>query len=254
MTSSRKYVSGIRPSGKLHLGNYLGAIKHWKTLQNTGEDCYFFVADMHVDDSHVVAMATIEALQRCGITVELQSEYRAGLLRLQHELSHKINVAALIRKSHYQEKVDNGDRPSLALLAYPLLMACDILYHNGTHVIVGEDQRIHVEFARDIAEANPYFGFAMPEAVINPVGARIMDLKDPTKKMSKSNPNPDGIIYLCDTKDDIARKIKGAVSTIEGVDNLLDIVRALNGKFDYIGKNAPLKDYVTDLLIKDLCK
>lgn len=239
-----KYVSGIRPSGKLHLGNYLGAIQHWKKLQDDGEDCFFFVADLHVqDDSETVR--TLLALDKCGVRAEAQSLCKGELLSLQHELSFYANTSRLDNMTQYKEKGGN-----LALYAYPVLMAADILFHRATHVPIGDDQKQHLELVRELARKT---GRKEPEAVVHPAGSRIMDLKDPSKKMSKSNPDPDGIIYLCDSADDIAKKIKGAISTAAGIDNLMQISYALGASFDYTGKNTDLKRNVTELLINEFC-
>lgn len=244
-----KYVSGIRPSGKLHLGNYLGAIKHWKALQDVGELCYFFVADMHGQYSEEEILATYYALRRCGIkpyNITTQSIKKNELLVLQHELSFHVNTSRLDNMTQYKEK--GG---TLALYAYPVLMAADILYHEATHVPIGDDQKQHLELVRELARKT---GRVEPEAVINPIGARIMDLKDPAKKMSKSNPNPEGIIYLCDSADDIARKVKGAISTPAGIMNLTEICRALGDSTisASVDNYSGFKSHVTDLLIQEL--
>lgn len=244
----KKYVSGIRPSGKLHLGNYLGAIKLWKTLQlDDDAECIFFVANLHGQYSLEDAYDTIDELGKAGIAFpRLQSSYKNELLVLQHELSFYANTSRLDNMTQYKEK--GG---TLALYAYPVLMAADILYHEATHVPIGDDQKQHLELVRELARKN---GRIEPEAVINPIGSRIMDLKDPSKKMSKSNPNPDGIIYLCDSADEIARKIKGAVSTPAGIMNLTEICRALgDGTISASVDNySGFKIHVTDLLITEL--
>lgn len=240
-----KYVSGIRPSGKLHLGNYLGAIQHWKKLEDDEEYCQFFIADMHGQYSDAEIEATYHALRKCGIkSLHRQSERKSGLLDLMHELSFYANTSRLDNMTQYKEK--GG---TLALYAYPVLMAADILLLNATHVPIGDDQKQHLELVRELARKT---GWKEPEAVVHPVGNRIMDLKDPSKKMSKSNPNPEGIIYLCDSADDIAAKIRGAVSNAAGIDNLMQISYALGADFDYTGRNADLKEKVTDLLIQIL--
>lgn len=240
-----KYVSGIRPSGKLHLGNYLGAIKHWKELQDINE-CYFFVADMHGQYTDEEVLSTQFALAKCGVGNQRQSNSRFQLLELQHELSFYANTSRLDNMTQYKEK--GG---TLALYAYPVLMAADILYHEATHVPIGDDQKQHLELVRELARKT---GRIEPQSVINPIGARIMDLKDPTKKMSKSNPSPDGIIYLCDSADDIARKVKGAVSTPAGIMNLTEICRALGDSTisASIDNYSGFKSHVTDLLIQEL--
>jgi len=246
-----KYVSGIRPSGKLHLGNYLGAIKHWKTLQDAGEECFFFVADMHGMYEEIELNYTFEALQKCGIkNVKMQSECANELLHLQHCLSFYAKTSRLDNMTQYKDK--GG---TLALYAYPVLMAADILYHEATHVPIGDDQKQHLELVRELARA---INRKEPEAIINPIGARIMDLKDPTKKMSKSNPDPDGIIYLCDSKDEIARKIKGATTSMNVDDitasarNLWEIYAALGGIHKPHNKWSDFKKDLIDLLIETL--
>lgn len=240
-----KYVSGIRPSGKLHLGNYLGAIKHWKQLQESGEECLFFIANMHTQCNQHDYDMTCNALKKCGIkNIVKQSFHKHGLLCLMHDLSFHANTSRLDNMTQYKEK--GG---TLALYAYPVLMAADILYHEATHVPIGDDQKQHLELVRELARKT---GRKEPEAVVNPVGARIMDLKDPSKKMSKSNPNPAGIIYLDDSADSIASKIKKADSSAAGINNLLQIIRAFGADFDYTGRNADIKKKATDLLIKNL--
>ncbi len=239
-----KYVSGIRPSGKLHLGNYLGAIRHWKKLQET-EDCLFFIANMHSQCRQDEYDKTYKSLKRCGIkNIVKQSFYKHGILCLMHDLSFYANTSRLDNMTQYKEK--GG---TLALYSYPVLMAADIFYHKATHVPIGDDQKQHLELVRELARRT---GRIEPQAVVNPIGARIMGLKDPTKKMSKSDANPDQCIYLCDSTDEIKRKIKGAATTPEGVANLLEIIKALDGEFEYTGHNAALKEYIADLIIGEL--
>lgn len=242
-----KYVSGIRPSGKLHLGNYLGVIKAWKSLHDSGKNCTFFVANMHGQYGEDDIAKTLIALQRCGLnsrSLRLQSQDKAGILNLYHELSFHANTSRLKNMTQYKEK--GG---TLALFAYPVLMAADILYHEATHVPIGEDQKQHLELVKELARKT---GRNEPAAFLRLVCRRVMDLKDPTKKMSKSNPNPDGVIYLCDSSDDIAKKIRGAVSSRDGVANLQDIIIGLGGEFQYTGENEKLKNYLTELLINEL--
>ncbi len=243
-----KYVSGIRPSGKLHLGNYLGAIRHWKALQEAGEACYFFVADLHVQDDSETAR-TLLALDKCGVKTEAQSLYKRELLALQHELSFHANTSRLDNMTQYKEK--GG---TLALYSYPVLMAADILYHEATHVPIGDDQKQHLELVRELARKT---GRKEPEAVINPVGSRIMGLKDPSKKMSKSDADCDQCIYLCDSADEIKRKIKGAVTSNSiyeqslGGENLKNIYESLGGDGAYAQWGVFKRDLM-DLLIETL--
>lgn len=237
-----KYVSGIRPSGKLHLGNYLGAIKHWKTLYRKG-DCYFFVADLHGQYSEYEVTTTRKALCGLGIDARLQSHYKNELLALQHELSFHAKTSRLDNMTQYKDK--GG---TLALYAYPVLMAADILYHGSTHVPIGHDQLQHLELVRELARKT---GRIEPIAVVNPTGSRIMSLTDPLSKMSKSDNNENGCIYLNDTADQISHKIKKAVSSSEGIANLVEISAALDNKFEWTGNNQELKQHVTDLIINE---
>jgi tryptophanyl-tRNA synthetase len=242
-----KYVSGIRPSGKLHLGNYLGAIKSWRKLQDAGNRCVFFVANMHGQHSNQEIADTLLALKNCGLSQSslwLQSQSKAGILSILHELSFYANTSRLDNMTQYKQK--GG---TLALYAYPVLMAADIFYHKGTHVPIGEDQSQHLELVRELARKT---GRKEPVAVTSPVGKRIMSLSNPLKKMSKSDDDENGCVYLNDNKDDISRKIKMAVSSPEGISNLLEISKALGCEYFYNGKNEPLKKHVTDLIINEL--
>lgn len=244
-----KYVSGIRPSGQLHLGNYLGALKQWKFLQSTGADCYFFVADMHGQYTARDCASTYAALHNIGIKTYKQSIFSRELLQMQHELSFHATVGELNRQVQFKDKKDKGENPSAFFYTYPILMAADILYHEATHVPIGDDQKQHLELVRELARK---IGRKVPEAVILPVGSRIMSLTTPSKKMSKSDLDVMGCIYLCDTSDQINTKVNGAVSTPEGVSNLLEIVNALGGHFEYTGHNASLKRYIVEVLIYEL--
>lgn len=242
-----KYVSGIRPSGKLHLGNYLGAIKHWRELQASGDNCAFFIADMHGRYELPEIAKTHFALLRLGISNDnlfIQSKYKNELLGLQHELSFYANTSRLDNMTQYKEK--GG---TLALYAYPVLMAADIFYHKATHVPIGDDQKQHLELVRELARKT---GRKEPVAVVNPIGSRIMSLTNPLKKMSKSDDDENGCIYLNDTADQISYKIKKAVSSEEGIRNLVEISEALGSKFSWTGNNQKLKQHVTDLLIETL--
>lgn len=243
---SNKYVSGIRPSGQLHLGNYLGAIKQWKALQDSKEECFFFVADLHGQYTHNEIFGTVTALEKCGIKqAAIQSWAMPQLLELMHELSFYANTSRLDNMTQYKEK--GG---TLALYAYPVLMAADVLYHEATHVPIGNDQRQHLELVRELARK---VGRKEPIAVINPVGSRIMSLSDPLRKMSKSDIDENGCIYLSDDKDVIAKKVKAAVSTDAGIKNMMEIIKALGGEFEYTGRNDALKKCLTDSIIGEIC-
>ena len=247
---TNKYVSGIRPSGRLHLGNYLGVIKNWKSLQDAGEDCYFFVADMHGQYNVDEALKTVKTLANMRIYVNLQSDCMSNLLKLQHELSFHAKTSRLDNMTQYK---DIGG--TLALYAYPVLMAADILYHKATHVPIGHDQVQHLELARDLARAinSPI----IPVGIMVQKGCRIMGLKDPTRKMSKSDVDPDQCIYLCDSADEIARKIKGATTSNDVNDNTPAAIN-LNNIYDSFGGMGSynrwdvFKKDLTDLIIQEL--
>lgn len=246
-----KYVSGIRPSGKLHLGNYLGALQHWKKLHDAGEQTYFFVADMHGQYDIGDIVKTVNCIADMKIPIYLQGDKKRDLLELQHELSFYANTSRLDNMTQYKEK--GG---TLALYAYPVLMAADILYHEATHVPIGDDQKQHLELVRELARKT---GRKEPEAIVHRVGSRIMGLKDATKKMSKSDPDPDQCIYLCDSADEIRRKIKGATTSTNfgdrtpAADNLREIYSALGES--WIGVHSQWGEFkrdLTDLLIEKL--
>jgi tryptophanyl-tRNA synthetase len=247
-----KYVSGIRPSGKLHLGNYLGAIRHWKSLQDAGHDCFFFVADMHGRYTEDEVYKTLRDLVKIGITHPIrQSSHKEGLLDLQHELSFYANTSRLDNMTQYKEK--GG---TLALYSYPVLMAADIFFHEATHVPIGADQKQHLEFVRELAKKT---GRWKPSAVVHPLCSRVMGLKDATKKMSKSDPDDDQRINLCDDADTIVRKIKGATTADKiygdtpAAKNLLEIYTALGGNTCHVGWSS-FKKELTDLLVTTLGK
>lgn len=195
-----KYVSGIRPTGRIHLGNYLGAIKQWRKQGGV-----YFVADLHADGD---AYLTLSQLSRLGIDACIESDHQNKIFDIQHELSKFVGIGRLERMTQYKDK-RLTEHATLSLLAYPVLMAADIFYFGGTHIPVGSDQVQHIEFARDMADIMKHYGydFVKPEVVLSEY-PRIMSLSDGTRKMSKSGENPDGCIYVDDTPDEIRRKIK----------------------------------------------
>lgn len=249
--------SGIQPSGKITLGNYLGAVKHWVSLQESCR-CLFCVVDLHAltvrqDPAQLRAQATelIAQLMACGIDPE---KYPDALLYLQShvhqhaELSWVLNCytmfGELSRMTQFKDKsARHSDNINAGLFTYPVLMAADILLYQADLVPVGDDQKQHVEICRDIAERfNGIYGsvFKIPEPLISQVGARIMSLAEPEKKMSKSDPNPNAFILLDDSPDTIMRKIKRAVTDSgacvkksddkPGVSNLMTIYSIATGK------------------------
>ena len=207
MNEKKTMLSGIQPSGELHLGTYLGPLRHWPNMIEE-YDCYFFMADLHT------------------ITV-------------------RQDPAALRRMTQFKDKASkHKDNINAGLFTYPALMAADILLYQPDLVPVGDDQKQHVEICRDIAERfNGIYGevFRIPEPYIAKVGARIMSLNDPSSKMSKSS--PDGCLFLMEKPEDIMRKFKRAVTDSDtercvryapqekpGVSNLIQIYAAATGK------------------------
>jgi len=251
----RKIVfSGVQPSGDLHLGNYLGAFRRWVEGQQDGLNI-FCVVDLHAitvpQEPSVLREKTLETaglLLACGIDpeksllfIQSQNPDHANLAWI---LNCYLSMGQMSRMTQYKEKAENKDFVSVGLFDYPALMAADILLYDTTEVPVGEDQKQHVELTRDVAERfNGKFGqtFVLPEPRISDMGARIMNLIDPTKKMSKSDPNPDSRINLLDSKDEIMRKVKSATTDSgteimydpknkPGISNLLEIYSILNNK------------------------
>lgn len=218
-------VSGVRPTGNLHIGNYLGAIKQFVELQKKYKT-YFFIADLHAInepqdpkklESQTLEIATLYlacGLEPANTTLFLQSHILEHL-ELAHILSTITPVGELSRMTQYKDKVASGKSANLGLLAYPALMAADILIYKADAVPMGEDQLQHLEFARTIARKfNTRFGetFKEPKALIQKEGARIMGLDDPSKKMSKSASSANNYIGMLDSKEEIQRKIKIAVT------------------------------------------
>ncbi|RDW15993.1 tryptophan--tRNA ligase [Oceanobacillus chungangensis] len=222
--------SGIQPSGTLTLGNYLGALKQFVELQDDYE-CYFCIVDEHaitVPQERLKLRQNIRSLAALylasGInpdkaTLFIQSEVPAHT-QLGWMLQSIGYVGELERMTQYKDKSQGKDAVSTALLTYPALMAADILLYQSNLVPVGDDQKQHMELTRDLAgRFNNRFNdiFTIPEIRIPKVGARIMSLQDPTKKMSKSDENEKGFISMLDEPKKIEKKIKSAVTDSEGI-------------------------------------
>jgi tryptophanyl-tRNA synthetase len=221
-----RVFSGIQPSGISHIGNYLGAIRNWVRQQEQYENI-FCVVDLHAitlptnrDElrSQIRGMANV--LLACGIDPTQSILFVQSDVREHSELcwllSSVTQFGELQRMTQFKDKsVGKGQNVSAALFTYPILMAADIILYDADLVPVGDDQKQHVEITRDIAlRFNTRYGetFVVPQPDIKPEGARIMSLDDPTKKMSKSNPNPASYIALTDDADTIRRKMKRAVT------------------------------------------
>ena len=246
--------SGMQATGNLTLGNYLGALKNWVTLSDEYE-CFYSVVDMH---SITVRQdpATLRKRARTLLTLYIAAGldpkknciYYQSHVSGHAELSWILNcftyMGELNRMTQFKDKAaKHADNINAGLFTYPVLMAADILLYQADVVPVGVDQMQHLELTRDIAERfNNIYGdvFTIPEPYIGKVGAKIMSLQDPTKKMSKSDENPNASIYLMDDPDTIVRKCKRAVTDSEaqilyrdeqpGVKNLIDIYSACTGK------------------------
>ncbi len=230
-----RVVSGIQPTGNLHLGNYLGAIKQWAEMQDDlaakGHDCLFFLADLHAitlfnsaDEMRQNVRDMTAALIACGIDPEKSILFNQTRVPEHSEMAWLLSCVARVgwlnRMTQFKEKSGkNREGASVGLYTYPVLMAGDVLLYNATHVPVGDDQKQHLELARDIAiKFNQDYGvdlFVQPEPMIPPTAARIMSLRDGTAKMSKSDPSDMARINLSDDDDAIAQKVKKAKSDPE---------------------------------------
>ncbi|MBD0335382.1 MAG: tryptophan--tRNA ligase [Cyanobacteria bacterium Co-bin13] len=224
----QRILSGIQPTGNLHLGNYLGAIRNWVELQEE-YDAFLFMADLHAitvpHDPTQLAENTYKAAATyfaCGIDPEKATVFVQSHVSAHAELTWLFNCITplnwLERMIQFKEKaIKQGENVSIGLLDYPVLQAADILLYEPEFVPVGEDQKQHLELTRDIAaRLNFQFGsedtpiLKIPEPLIREVGARVMSLTDGTKKMSKSDPSDQSRIDLTDAPEDITRKIKRA--------------------------------------------
>ena len=255
MDQKKIMLSGVQPSGDLHLGNYLGPIRHWPKMIEE-YDCYFFMADLHTitvrqDPAALRRRVLTQVAQyiACGLdpekcTIFIQSHVPAHA-QLGWVLDCYTMFGELSRMTQFKDKAaKHKDNINAGLFTYPALMAADILLYQPDYVPVGEDQKQHVEICRDIAERfNGVYGevFRVPEPYIAKVGARIMSLNDPASKMSKSN--PEGCVALMDSPEDVMRKFKRAVTDSDtercvryapgekpGVSNLIQIYASAVGK------------------------
>ena len=258
----------MQATGNLTLGNYLGALKNWVTLSDEYE-CFYSVVDMHSitvrQDPAVLrkrARALLTLYIAAGLDPEKNCIYYQSHVSGHAELAWILNcftyMGELNRMTQFKDKsAKHADNINAGLFTYPVLMAADILLYQADVVPVGIDQMQHLEITRDIAERfNHIYGdvFTIPEAYIGKVGAKIMSLQDPSKKMSKSDENPNASIYLLDDPDTIMRKCRRAVTDSEaqilyreeqpGVKNLIDIYSACTGmKPDEVVKEFDGKGY-----------
>ena len=235
---AKRIFSGAQPTGNLHIGNYLGALRNWVALQHEYES-FFCVVDLHAitipQDPKVLKEKTREVARlylAAGVDPAVSTIFVQSDVHEHSELAWVVNcvvrIGELERMTQYKDKSKKQrENVSVGLLTYPALMAADILLYHTDLVPVGQDQKQHLELTRDIAERfNRDYGetFRVPEAYIPPVGAKIMALDDATKKMSKSDENVNGSIMLMDDADTIRRKFKRAV-TDSGTDVRFDEAR-----------------------------
>lgn len=289
-----RVVSGIQPTGNLHLGNYLGAIRNWVRMQDQlateGGECLFFLADLHaISLPHNPAELTANtremaaALIACGIDTDKSILFNQTQVpahsQLQWLLTGTARMGWLNRMTQWKDKAGkNREGASIALFAYPVLQAADVLLYQATHVPVGDDQKQHLELARDIAQKfNNDFGagteiFTLPEPIIPPEAARIMSLRDGSAKMSKSDPSDLSRINLTDDADTIMQKVRKAKSDADALpsekaglagraeaENLVGIYAAIAGssidavltQFGGQGYGA-FKPALADLLVEKL--
>ncbi len=228
-----RVVSGIQPTGNLHLGNYLGAIRNWVRMQEDvaagGGQCLFFLADLHaISQPHVPAELSantremVAALVACGVDPDKSILFNQAQVPQHAELQWLLNGTArmgwLNRMTQWKDKAGkNREGASVALFTYPVLQAADVLLYQASHVPVGEDQKQHLELARDIAQKfnNDFCAedapvFTLPDPIIPPEAARIMSLRDGSAKMSKSDPSDMSRINLTDDADAIMQKVRKA--------------------------------------------
>jgi tryptophanyl-tRNA synthetase len=275
-----RVLSGIQPTGDIHLGNYLGAVRQWVYDQHT-QDAYFCVVDLHAltvpRDPAELRAKTLETtllLVAAGLDPDVCTLFVQSHVHEHPELSWILESVAsmgeLGRMTQFKEKARDGvESARVALFTYPVLQAADILLYDADRVPVGEDQRQHLELCRDLAlRFNHRYGetFVVPEATLPGVGARVMDLQRPTNKMSKSAESPQGTVLVLDDPATVARKFKRAVTDTgtdvefdpdkkAGVSNLLSILGAATGRrpadvAEGYSQYGPLKADTADAVVE----
>tara|TARA_Y100001970_G_scaffold217279_1_gene266097 strand:+ start:638 stop:1639 length:1002 start_codon:yes stop_codon:yes gene_type:complete len=286
----KKIFSGVQPTGNLHLGNYIGAIKNFVSLQNDkNNECVYCVVDLHAitvkQDPKILKnniRETTAAFLASGLDSKKSIIFNQSMVSAHSEGSWILSCVArmgwLNRMTQFKEKAGKDkEKASVGLYIYPILMAADILLYDSTHVPVGEDQKQHLELSRDIAQKfnlefnEPNF-FVAPEPLIQKNFARIMSLKDGSKKMSKSDPSDLSRINLNDSKDEIINKIKKAKTDTQPLpddeknlrerpeaENLLGIYSSLNNQSfkdtinEFSGKNfSEFKNNLSELIVEKI--
>ena len=276
-------LTGAQPTGRLHLGNYLGAVRNWSTMQDD-YDCYFFVTNQHAitlpKEPAELRKNTYSCLAQymaCGLDPAKSRLFVQSHVIGHNELAWVLScicpLGQLERMTQFKDKAKKQLSVNSGLLFYPVLMAADILLYNAHVVPVGEDQKQHLELTRDLAEKfNSTFSptFNVPEPFIGKAGARVMSLQNPTSKMSKSDENQLGTVYLVDPADTVRKKIMSAVTDSDacvradatnkpGVSNLISIYSAITGKNvseiedEFAGKGyGDFKKTVADAVVETL--
>ncbi len=286
---AKKIFSGVQPTGNLHLGNYIGAIKNFVYLQNENNECLFCVVDLHAvtikQDPRILKQNirdTAATFLACGINPKKSIIFNQSSVSAHSEVSWLLSCVArmgwLNRMTQFKEKAGKDkEKASVGLYIYPILMAADILLYDATHVPVGEDQKQHLELARDISKKfntdfeAPDF-FKIPEPLIQKNFARIMSLKDGNKKMSKSDPSDLSRINLTDTEVEMINKIKKAktdtnpfptnINNLKSrpeIENLIGIYSSLSGKKienllnEFKNKNFSFfKEQLSDVIVEKI--
>lgn len=284
MEENKKVIfSGIQPSGNLTIGNYFGAIKSWVKLQDE-YDCYYCVVDLHAitvrQEPKELRRRTLEVLATyiaCGVDPDKNTLFIQSHVPAHSEAAWLLNcythIGELSRMTQFKDKSQRyGESVTAGLLDYPVLMAADILLYNTDLVPVGSDQKQHLELSRDIAIRfnNTYSPtFKVPDGYMPKAGARIMDLQNPAKKMSKSSDNPNSYVLIMDSPDIVRKKLSRAVTDSigvvkysdeqPGIKNLMNILSTATGKtieeiekeYDGIGY-ARFKNDVAEAIISEI--
>ncbi len=249
-----RVLSGIQPSGVPHLGNYLGALRQWVAMQDQ-DDCFYTIVDLHAlinapepAQLRAKTLAVATAALAAGLDPDLCTLFVQSSVPAHTEMAWfmecTISFGELSRMTQFKAKAEEREFVSAGLFTYPALQAADILLYGAERVPVGDDQRQHLELARDAASRfNSRYGevLVVPQASVPRSGARVMDLQDPTAKMSKSSASPQGTIDLLDEPEVVVRKVKRAVTDTDGevrydpaakpgVSNLLDLLAAATGE------------------------
>ena len=266
----KRIFSGVQPTGNLHLGNYLGAIKNWVNLQNDISSI-FSIVDLHAitvpqeplklkSSTHEVAAAIIAS----GIDIDKSILFNQSLVKEHSELAWILNCVCRIgwlnRMTQFKEKAGkNKENATVGLYGYPVLMAADILLYKSTHVPVGDDQKQHIELARDIASSfnnmftsnNEEDFFTLPEPQIIGEAKRVMSLRDGTKKMSKSDASDASRINLTDTKEEISNKIKKAKTDPHSLPSTLQELKDRPEAHNLLSIYSSLSDQTLEKVLKE---